>query len=110
MVAPVSRVIPFPGRKEPPPTREELVARIRVLAFETASMRMDHPHLQLRMSERNITMRQMLEVIRNGEPNQDPVLDDSGDWRIRLVRKVAGRRVQVVVAVSETYLCPVTVI
>jgi len=55
-------------------------------------------------------MRQMLEVIRNGEPNQDPTLDEYGDWRIRLVRKVAGRRVQVVVAVSESYISPVTVI
>jgi hypothetical protein len=105
----VSRVIPFPGRKLPP-TREELVARVRAFAFGTTKMRMDNPHLKTRMRERNITMRQMLEVIRTGEANQDPQLDDWGDWRIRLVRKVAGRRVQVVVAVSETYISPVTVI
>ncbi|MBV9989795.1 MAG: DUF4258 domain-containing protein [Alphaproteobacteria bacterium] len=105
----MNKVIPFPGRKQPP-SREELVARIRVLAFQTANMRMNSPHLRLRMAERNITMRQMLEVIRNGEPNQDPTLDEYGDWRIRLVRKVAGRRVQVVVAVSESYISPVTVI
>lgn len=55
-------------------------------------------------------MRQMLEVIRNGEPNDGPRLDMYGDWRIRLVRKVSGRRVQVVVAVAETYFVPVTVI
>jgi len=103
-------VIAFPAPKTPPPTREELVARVRLLAADTMNMRMDHPHLRERMALRHITMRQMLEVVRNGEANDGPKLDRYGDWRIRLSRKVAGRRVQVVVAVMETYFVPVTVI
>jgi len=55
-------------------------------------------------------MRQMLEVIQNGEVIDGPRLDKFGDWRIKLSRKVAGRRVQVVVAVMETYFVAVTVI
>jgi hypothetical protein len=71
---------------------------------------MDEPHLQLRMHQRNISMRQMLEVIAEGEAIDGPRLDQYGDWRIKLARKVAGRRVQVVVAVTETYFVPITVI
>ncbi len=73
-------------------------------------MRMDHGHLRLRLEQRHVSMRQMLEVIRNGEVIDGPRLDKFGDWRIKLARKVAGRRVQVVVAVAETYFVPVTVI
>jgi hypothetical protein len=73
-------------------------------------MRMDEPHLRLRMQQRGISMRQMLEVIAEGEAIDGPRLDQYGDWRIKLARKVAGRRVQVVVAVAETYFTPVTVI
>ena len=106
----MSEVIPFPVPKTPPPSREELVARLRALAMQSSNMRMDHPHLQKRFAQRGITMRQMLEVIRNGDAIDGPRLDPWGDWRIKLVRKVAGRRVQVVVAVAETYFVPVTVI
>jgi len=86
------------------------VARLRALAMQSTNMRMDHPHLRERLALRSITMRQMLEVIRVGEANDGPRLDAYGDWRIRLCRKVAGRRVQVVVAVAETYFVPITVI
>ena len=55
-------------------------------------------------------MRQMLEVIAEGEAIDGPRLDQHGDWRIKLARKVAGRRVQVVVVVAETYFVPITVI
>jgi len=103
-------VVPFPTPKTPPPSREEMVERLRALATDTTNMRMDHPHLQERMAGRRVTMRQMLEVIRTGEANDGPKLDKYGDWRIRLIRKVAGRRVQVVVVVMETYFVPITVI
>ena len=55
-------------------------------------------------------MRQALEVLRKGRPVSGPALDEYGDWRIKLTRKVAGRRVQVVVAVKEKHLVVVTVI
>ena len=106
----MSEIVPFPVPNTPPPTREELLSRLRALALQSANMRMEHPHLRLRLAQRGITMRQMLEVIQNGEVIDGPRLDKFGDWRIKLSRKVAGRRVQVVVAVMETYFVAVTVI
>jgi hypothetical protein len=87
-----------------------LVQRVRLLALQSANMRMDEPHLRQRMQQRGISMRQMLEVLAEGEAIDGPRLDQYGDWRIKLARKVAGRRVQVVVAVAETYFVPITVI
>jgi hypothetical protein len=55
-------------------------------------------------------MRQVLDVLRLGEAVSEPKLDDYGDWRIKLRRFVAGRRVQVVVAVQATRLVVVTAI
>ncbi len=84
--------------------------RVRLLALNSVNMRMDEPHLRQRMRQRGISMRQMLEVIAEGEAIDGPRLDQWGDWRIKLARKVAGRRVQVVVVVSEKYFVPITVI
>ena len=55
-------------------------------------------------------MRQVLEVLRKGNGLDGPTPDEHGDYRIKLKRKVAGRRVQVVVAVKETHFVAVTVI
>ena len=55
-------------------------------------------------------MRQVLEVLREGIGVDGPTLDEYGDFRIKLRRKVAGRRIQVVVAVKETHFVAVTVI
>ena len=92
------------------PSREELVEKIRELAKETINLRFDHPHIQQRLAERGITMRQILEVLRHGRATSNPTPDGYGDWRIKLKRKVAGRRVQVVLAVKEDYLVVVTAI
>jgi hypothetical protein len=64
-------------------------------------MVLPHPHLQERMAQRGKTMRDILETVRKGEGVSGPVVDKYGDWRIRMRRSVAGRRVQVVVAVRE---------
>lgn len=84
--------------------------RVRLLSLNSGNMRMDEPHLRLRMQQRGISMRQMLVVIAEGEAIDGPRLDPYGDWRIKLARKVAGRRVQVVVAVGEKHFTAVTVI
>ena len=55
-------------------------------------------------------MREILETVRNGEGVSGPTLDAYGDLRIKLRRYVAGRRVQVVVAVREKDFSVVTVI
>lgn len=92
------------------PTTDELLARIRELAADTLNLRFDHPHTKERLSGRTVSIRLALEVIRLGEPVRGPTLDKWGDWRLKLRRMVAGRRVQVVVAVKEDHLVVVTVI
>jgi hypothetical protein len=48
--------------------------------------------------------------LRKGEGISGPTKDQYGDWRIKVRRYVAGRRVQVVVAVKEKEFTVVTVI
>ena len=104
-----STVVRFPGPKEEP-TLEQLVERVRELAADTHNIRMDPPHCRSRMAERGVTMRQLLEVLRRGNGVDGPTLDEYGAHRIKLKRRVAGRRVQVVVAVKQTHVDVVTVI
>jgi len=73
-------------------------------------MRFDHPHFRLRLAERGLNMRQVLETVRKGSAVGVPTLDQWGDWRIKLRRKVAGRRVQVVIAVKADHFVLVTAI
>lgn len=87
---------------------EDLLDHVRGLAAESENLRMEEPHFREQMQLRNISMRQVLETIRNGIINDGPKLDKHGDWRVRLCRKVAGRRVQVVVVVKEFHLVIVT--
>jgi hypothetical protein len=55
-------------------------------------------------------MRQVLEALRHGSVIDGPTKDEWGDWRVKLQRRVAGRRVQIVVAMKERHLDVVTVI
>ncbi|MYA87932.1 MAG: DUF4258 domain-containing protein [Boseongicola sp. SB0662_bin_57] len=77
-------------------------------AADSANIRMDLPHFQERMIERDIDMRSVLEVLRKGRPFGLPELDEYNDWRIRMRRKVAGRRVAVVVAVHDDHIDCIT--
>lgn len=95
-------VIPFQAPPLPKkPSAEQLRVRLTAIAADTARLQFDNPHLQQRMAERNINMRQVIEVIRKGTVTSGPTLDQYGDWRIKLRRLVAGRRVQVVVAIGQ---------
>ena len=49
-------------------------------------------------------MRSVLEVLRKGRSFGPPQLDDNGDWRLKMRRRVAGRRVEVVVAVYSDHI------
>ena len=71
---------------------------------DTQNVLMSVPHFQNRMVERDITVRQVLEVLRTGNGINTPEKDEFGDWRISMRRKVAGQRVHVVVAVCESYV------
>jgi len=106
------KVVPLHApRRQTPPTRDELVALVKkLLAESSANMRYDHEHIKTRFAQRGITMRQVLETVSLGVVISGPTLDQFGDWRIKLRRAVAGRRVQVVVAVKKTHFVLVTVI
>jgi hypothetical protein len=92
------------------PTATSLGVHARNLAVNSANIMFDHPHFQQRMVERGLNMRQVMEVLRKGCVVSGPTQDLYGDWRIKLKRLVAGRRVQVVVAVKEDHLVVVTAI
>jgi len=92
------------------PTAADLVERVQRLATDTLNVRMDHPHLQQQMVRRGLSMVHVLETMRKGRPTHAPTLDKYGDWRIKIERLVAGKRVQVVVAVKEGHVVVITAI
>lgn len=95
------------------PTSRELIARTRALAAEenkTKYVHFDHPHFHLRLGQRGLNMRHILETVREGEATGRPTLDPYGDWRIKIRHIVAGKTVQVVVAVKNDHIVLVTAI
>ena len=111
----MAKVIPFPRsfggpEDEDTPPRSEVQARVHELSKDLANIRFNHPHFQARLIERQLTMRQVLEALRKGLVIDGPTRDQWGDLGAKLRRKVAGRRVQIVVAVKEKHLDAVTVI
>jgi hypothetical protein len=107
-----NRVVPFRPKSvsEPTPSAAALEDRVHWLAKDSANLRFDSPHFQARLALRKVTMRQVMETLRQGSVIDGPTKDEWGDWRVKLQRRVAGRRVQIVVAVKERHLCVVTVI
>jgi hypothetical protein len=53
-------------------------------------------------------MKQILLTIEEGTINQGPTLDEYGEWRCRLKKRVAGRLVRVVVAIQADSLLLIT--
>lgn len=104
------KVIPFQKATKTIPTRDDLTSHLRVLAQDDDNMGWIGDHFPDRLRQRGLTMRQVIEVIKHGECVSGPTLDEYGDWRIKLKRVVAGRRVQVVVAVKEHHFDIVTAI
>ncbi len=100
----------FPQPKIPSESLEALVNRTHELAKNTENVSWDCPHAQQRMNERGVTIRQILDVLRHGKGIAGPILDQYGDWRIKLKRFSAGRNVQVVVVVRKDFLEVITVI
>lgn len=106
----MGELITFPEPNVPPGTLEELVKQAHELAKRSENVYWDNPHVQLRMRERKVTIRQIFDVLREGKGIDGPTLDKYGDWRIKMKRFSAGRVVQVVVVVKEDHLEIVTVI
>lgn len=79
--------------------------QVRALASaESENVWMDSPYFQKRMVQRGIDIRSVFEVLRKGRHVGPPQLDDNGDWRLKMQRRVAGRRVVVVVAVYSDHI------
>jgi hypothetical protein len=93
-----------------PESLEKLVEKTHELAKYSENVWMDSPHVQGRIRERNVSTRQIFDVLRNGKGIDGPNLDKYGEWRIKLKRYSAGRIVQVVVVVKKRHLEIVTVI
>ena len=92
------------------PPRQRLELKIRELAKDSRNIVFSYPHAQDRIVERKLSMRHVLESIRTGDIVHGPLKDQWGDYRVKLCRYVAGRRVQVVLAVKENHMVIITVI
>lgn len=107
-----NRIVPFRPKpaKAPNPAAKAYEDRVHWLAADSKNIRFDSPHFQQQLRARDISMRQVLETLRHGSVTSGPTKDEWGDMRVKMQRKVAGRRVQVVVAVKEDHLVAVTAI
>lgn len=104
----MASIIPFPDRLGL--SREVALAVIRSVA-ETAVNIGWSDHAREMLVERDISMRQALDTIRCGRMIEGPNLDECNEWRCKLVKRTAGRRIQVVVATDgDQSLTVVTVI
>lgn len=102
----MAKLVPF---KPAGPTRDELHRKLRELAADTGRIDLVQPHFRDRLRQRGITIRQVLDVLREGEAAGGPKLDDYGDWRIKVERLSAGRKVRVWVVVQADRAVVVTV-
>ncbi len=94
-----SDVLPF--RKQPAAlTREDAEEWIRGAALDSKNVgRTDHAIEQ--MIDRDISMRQVWEVIKVGRVVKDPEWDDEHeDWVCKVRKRAAGRRVTVIIALE----------
>ena len=91
-----SNILPFPDIQ-----RQWALDRVRELAGNTRSVNWTMHFLE-RADEREITLRQVIAVMREGQLAEDPVRDEFGGWKVTLQRHCAGRLVRVVVAISDT--------
>ena len=105
----MAEMLTFPSPATQSKTLGEFVKITHALAKNTENVYLDHPHAKQRMAERNITIQQVYDVLRNGKGIDGPTLDQYGCWRIKLRRFAAGQNVQVVVVVKEEHLEVITV-
>jgi hypothetical protein len=59
---------------------------------------------------RGLSLRHAIECLRAGEIVDGPTLDDYGAWRVKLLARIAGRRIQVVVAYKGDHFDAITII
>jgi hypothetical protein len=91
-----------------PPSLVDLVRKTRELALKSENFYLN-PRAKTEMHLGGVVMRDLLEVLRQGEGVGGPDLDDYGYWRIKLARYTAGRKVQLVVVLKKDKLEVLTV-
>ena len=84
--------------RAPPPPREAL-AQVRRRAEHSRNIAWTEHALE-RMDEREITSRQALRTIREGDIATRIVPDGEDEWKVTLKKRDTGRTVHVVVALS----------
>lgn len=104
------KVVKFPDSETCQYSLEELVNRVHKLAENSDNVWIDCSHAKDRKKSRNVTTRQIFDVLRSGKGVSGPTLDKYGDWRIKLKRYSAGRTVQVVIVVKNDHVEIITVI
>jgi len=68
----VGKAIAFPSPSAPSKSLEELVKITHELAKKSENVYLDHPHAKERMSERNISIQQIFDVLRQGKGVDGP--------------------------------------
>lgn len=106
----MSKIIAFPQPETPTRSLAEFVEIAHELAKTSEKVYLDNPHVRLRMGQRSVGFRQILDVLREGKGIDGPIQDKHGDWRIKLKKFTCGRVVQVVVAFKKDHLEVITVI
>lgn len=91
-----AEILPFPKTL----TKEAAQSIIREAVTDSDRIGWSN-HAHARMRERNVTMRQALDTLRNGKIISRPTLDEYGDWKVTLRKRSAGRSTRVAVAIKE---------
>ena len=102
----MGKVIPF---NNPFFDRDYCARHIKV-CLERSDVDFEQPHFRERLQEREITMRQVLSTLQKGDIIDGPKQDFHNDFRVKMMRYVAGRKIQVVVALNVGKCTVVTVI
>jgi hypothetical protein len=80
----------------PRPHAEELIHKLAREGRFTLE-----PCCKAKVMDRDFSMRQVLDTMKEGTINQGPRRDECGDWRCRIRKRHAGRLVRVIVAIHN---------
>lgn len=89
-------IVPFPQSL----AKREALVIIRAAATDSGRIGWSN-HARARMEERDVTVRQALDTLRNGRIVSGPTLDEYGEWRVTLRKRSAGRLTRVAVAIKR---------
>jgi Domain of unknown function (DUF4258) len=77
-------------------TQAKAQERIREIAKTSEFVKLTS-HAKKRMAERDIVIKDVYHILRQGHIEGDPKLADQGDWKCKMVLALKGRRVAGVV-------------